>query len=411
MGFSRLPSPGSSLGWCGGIPADWRTTAGALHLYRDSPQLTSVLPTTPTLMGRLFAKENWLLLLLVFVPIALLMEYVFHSSALWIFLASSAAIIPLAALMGRATEQLAERLGEGVGGLLNATFGNAAELIIAIVALRAGLFDLVKASITGSIIGNVLLVFGLSALWGGAKFQRQQFNRTAAGLSSTLLVLSAVALVIPAIFHMVVPPTAEIAERTLSLEISVVLMATYVASLFFSLRTHKHLYVGEHGPHTDELAPTSSTGKSVSLLLAATAGVALMSEMLVGAVEETAEVFGMNEVFVGVILVALIGNAAEHSSAILMAAKNKMDAAVTIAVGSSIQVALFVAPVLVFLSYLVAPAPMDLRFTTLEVVAVGISVWIMSIIAQDGESHWMEGVQLLAVYAILALAFYWLPVG
>ena len=360
-------------------------------------------------MAGLFVKENWILLLLVFAPIALLLEYVFHTSALWIFLASSAAIIPLAALMGRATEALAERLGEGVGGLLNATFGNAAELIIAIVALRAGLFDLVKASITGSIIGNVLLVFGASALWGGLKFQRQQFNRTAAGLSSTLLVLSAVALVIPAIFHMVVPPTAGVAERTLSVEIAVVLMVTYVLSLVFSLRTHKHLYVGEAGPHTHELAPSASTGRSIGLLLAATAGVAVMSELLVGAVEETAEVFGMNEVFVGVILVALIGNAAEHSSAILMAAKNKMDAAITIAVGSSIQVALFVAPVLVFLSYLVAPQPMDLRFTTLEVVAVGISVWIMSIIAQDGESHWMEGVQLLAVYAILALAFYWLP--
>ena len=360
-------------------------------------------------MRRLFAKENWLLLLLVFIPVALVLEYVVHASALWIFLASSAAIIPLAALMGRATEQLAERLGEGVGGLLNATFGNAAELIIAIVALRAGLFDLVKASITGSIIGNILLVFGASALWGGVKYQRQQFNQTAAGLSSTLLVLSAVALVIPAIFHMVVPPTAGLAERTLSVEISVVLMVTYVLSLFFSLRTHKHLYVGSPGPHTDELTQTTSTGKSIGLLVAATAGVALMSELLVGAVEETAKVFGMNEVFVGVILVALIGNAAEHSSAIMMAGKNKMDTAITIAVGSSIQVALFVAPVLVFLSYLIAPQPMDLRFTTLEVVAVGISVWIMSLIAQDGESHWMEGVQLLAVYVILGLAFYWLP--
>jgi Ca2+:H+ antiporter len=360
-------------------------------------------------MSRLFAKENWLLLLLVFVPIALLMEYAFHSSALWIFLASSAAIIPLAALMGRATEQLAERLGEGVGGLLNATFGNAAELIIAIVALRAGLFDLVKASITGSIIGNILLVFGASALWGGIKYPNQKFNSTAAGLSSTLLVLSAAALVIPAIFHMVVPATAGSAERTLSVEIAVVLIITYILSLVFTLRTHKHLYVGEAGPHTDELMPTTSTGKSIGLLLAATAGVAVMSELLVGAVEETAQVFGMNEVFVGVILVALIGNAAEHSSAILMASKNKMDAAITIAVGSSIQVALFVAPVLVFLSYFIAPQPMDLRFTTLEVVAVGISVWIMPIIAQDGESHWMEGVQLLAVYAILALAFYWLP--
>ena len=367
-------------------------------------------------MARLLAKENWLLLLLVFIPVALVLEYVVHASALAIFLTSSAAIIPLAALMGRATERLAERLGEGVGGLLNATFGNAAELIIAIVALRAGYIDLVKASITGSIIGNLLLVFGASALWGGIKFERQKFNQTAAGLSSTLLVLSAVALFVPAIFHLVIGDAAGrvsaagiVNERTLSVEISVVLIITYALSLFFSLRTHKHLYVGEAGSHAEEMGPASSPGRAVLLLLAATAGVALMSEMLVGAVEETAEQFGMNEVFVGVILVALIGNAAEHSSAILMAAKNKMDTAITIAVGSSIQVALFVAPVLVFLSYLIAPEPMDLRFTTLEVVAVGISVWIMSLIAQDGESHWMEGVQLLAVYVILALAFFWLP--
>src|SRR5215203_3900566 len=360
-------------------------------------------------MRTLFSKENWLLLMLVFIPVALVLEYLVHASALWVFLASSAAIIPLAALMGRATEQLAERLGEGVGGLLNATFGNAAELIIAIVALRAGLVDLVKASITGSIIGNLLLVFGASALYGGVKFQRQQFNRTAAGLSATLLVLSATALFIPAIFHLIVPPTAGLAERTLSVEISVVLIVTYVLSLYFSLRTHRHLYVGHAGEDRDELTPTASPWKALGLLLASTAGVALMSEMLVGAVEETAAVFGMNEVFVGVILVALIGNAAEHSSAIMMAGKNKMDTAITIAVGSSIQVALFVAPVLVFLSYLIAPEPMDLRFTTLEVVAVGISVWIMSMIAQDGESHWMEGVQLLAVYVILGLAFYWLP--
>ena len=368
-----------------------------------------LVPESPA-MTRLVSRENWLLLLLVFLPVALLLDYVFHAAALWVFLASAAAIIPLAALMGRATEQLAERLGEGVGGLLNATFGNAAELIIAIVALRAGLFDLVKASITGSIIGNLLLVFGASALWGGVKFQRQQFNRTAAGLSTTLLVLSAVSLFIPAIFHLVVPPTSGLAERTLSVEISVVLIVTYVLSLFFSLRTHRHLYVGHPSSEDDPThAPATSVWKAVGLLLASTVAIAVMSEMLVGAVEETAAVFGMNEVFVGVILVALIGNAAEHSSAIMMAGKNKMDTAITIAVGSSIQVALFVAPVLVFLSYFVAPQPMDLRFTTLEVVAVGISVWIMSTIAQDGESHWMEGVQLLAVYIILGLAFFWLP--
>jgi Ca2+:H+ antiporter len=362
-------------------------------------------------------RENWLLLLLVFVPVALLLEHVLEASALSIFLASAAAIIPLAALMGRATERLAERLGEGIGGLLNATFGNAAELIIAIIALRAGLFDLVKASITGSIIGNILLVFGASALWGGIKYERQRFNRTAAQLSTTLLVLSAISLFVPAIFHIVadaeglVNDAEALSERTLSLEIAVVLIVTYVLSLLFSLRTHRHLYVGEAEPEADggAVAAHGSTGRAVGLLLLATAGIALMSELLVGAVEETAAIFGMSEVFVGVILVALIGNAAEHSSAILMASKNKMDTAITIAVGSSIQVALFVAPVLVFLSYFVAPTPMDLRFTNMEVVAVGISVWIMSIVGQDGESNWMEGVQLLAVYAILGLAFWFLP--
>jgi Ca2+:H+ antiporter len=370
-------------------------------------------------MARLLSQENWLLSLLIFLPVALILAYAVHAPPLATFLASAAAIVPLAAIMGRATEQLAVKLGEGVGGLLNATFGNAAELIIAIVALRAGFVDLVKASITGSIIGNILLVFGASALWGGLRYDMQRFNKTAASLSATLLVLSAIGLVVPAIFHLIVGPhgsvpapsdTRVITEETLSLEIAIVLLVTYALSLVFTLRTHSHLYVGEAGAHTDELVPGArSVGTSVTLLLLATAGVAVMSELLVGAVEETARVIGMNEVFVGVILVAFIGNAAEHSSAILMSVRNKMDAALTIAIGSSIQVALFVAPVLVLLSYLIAPTPMDLRFTTLEVVAVGISVWIMSLVAQDGESHWMEGVQLLAVYVILGMAFYWLP--
>ncbi|HEX5832130.1 MAG TPA: calcium/proton exchanger [Gemmatimonadaceae bacterium] len=359
-------------------------------------------------MRRLFARENALLLLLVFIPVAYALE---HSGApaLWVFLASSAAIVPLAALMGRATERLAERLGEGVGGLLNATFGNAAELIIAIVALRAGLYDLVKASITGSIIGNVLLVFGASALWGGLKYQRQVFNRTAAGVNATLLVISAAGLLLPAIFHLVAGAGRATVERELSFEISLVLIATYVLSLVFSLRTHRHLYVGEAHLLDDDSAVGGPLWHSVVLLLLATTGVAFMSELLVGAVEETAAQFGMNEVFVGVILVALIGNAAEHSSAILMAARNKMDAAITIAVGSSIQVALFVAPVLVFLSYVIAPAPIDLLFTTMEVAAVTLSVWIMALVASDGESNWMEGVQLLALYVMLALVFFWLP--
>lgn len=364
-------------------------------------------------MDRLFRKENALLLLLVFAPIALAMEYLFHASAIAIFATSALAIIPLAGLMGRATEQIAERVGEGVGGLLNATFGNAAELIIAIIALRAGLHDLVKASITGSIIGNILLVFGLSALVGGLRFNEQKFNRTAASLGSTLLVLSAIGLVIPAIFHIVAGGGAggAAAERELSLEISIVLMVTYLLSLVFTLRTHRHLYMGDAGKHglAEAHAEVGSMKSAMLLLLAATAGIAIMAELLVGAAEVTARTLGWNEVFVGVILVAIIGNAAEHSTAVLMAAKNKMDAAINIAAGSSIQVALFVAPLLVFLSYVIGPRPMDLLFTSLEVVAVGLSVGIMALISNDGESHWMEGVQLLAVYVILGIAFFFLP--
>lgn len=361
---------------------------------------------------RLLSAENALNLLLVFVPVAMLMEWVFHSPALWIFVVSCLGIIPLAGQMGHATERISERVGQGLGGLLNATFGNAAELIIAIMALRAGLYDLVKASITGSIIGNVLLVFGLSALVGGLRFETQRFNRTAAGLGSTLLVLSAVGLVVPAIFHYLVGATAPVAERNLSLEISIVLMATYIASLFFTLRTHKHLYMGDSGEAAREGAhpEPGSLGKAVGRLVLATLGVAIMAEFLVAAASETAERLGWSEVFVGVIVVAIIGNAAEHSTAIIMAAKNKMDAAINIAVGSSIQIALFVAPLLVFLSYLLGPRPMDLIFTPLEVLAVAACVGIMAFCANDGESHWMEGVQLLAVYVILGIAFFFLPV-
>jgi Ca2+:H+ antiporter len=372
---------------------------------------------------RIFATENLLLWLLAFVPVALALEHVFHAGAVPIFITSAIAIIPLAGLMGRATERIAERVGEGLGGLLNATFGNAAEVIIAGMALNAGLHDLVKASITGSIIGNVLLVFGLSALVGGVRFQAQTFNRTAASLGGTLLVLSAIGLVVPAIFHYTAAamqpgagPALDVDAATgrlpheleLSLEIAIVLMATYLLSLLFTLRTHRHLYTGDAG-HAHAHGDAPPLGRSVGLLLAATAGVALMAELLVGAAEVTAEAFGWNEIFVGVILVAIIGNAAEHSTAVLMAAKNRMDAAVNIAVGSSIQIALFVAPLLLFLSYFIGPGPMDLLFTPFEVLAVVLCAGIMAFITHDGESHWMEGVQLLAVYVILGIAFFFLP--
>jgi Ca2+:H+ antiporter len=349
-----------------------------------------------------------LIFLLIFVPAALVVEGL-HAPAPWVFAVSAAAIVPLAAFMGRATEHLAGRMGSGIGGLLNATFGNAAELIIALMALRAGLYDVVKASITGSIIGNILLVLGLAVLAGGIKHRRQTFNRTSAGIGATLLVLSAIGLVVPAIFHHLVQGTAAARERQMSLEIAIVLFVLYLASLFFSLKTHRHLYTGEPvgSEHADGVA-SWSVRKSVIVLAVATVGVALMSEALVGAVEATAKALGFTEVFVGVILVAIIGNAAEHSTAVLMAMKNQMDLAVNIAIGSSIQVALFVAPVLVFSSYAFG-RPMDLVFSTFEVVAVTIAAGVATLVAMDGESNWMEGAQLLGVYAILGLAFYFLP--
>jgi Ca2+:H+ antiporter len=359
----------------------------------------------------MFSGANALNLLLVFVPVALAAEYLLHWGPVAIFIVSCLAVIPLAGVMGHATEEIADRVGEGVGGLLNATFGNAAELIIAIVALKAGLHDLVKASITGSIIGNILLVFGLSALTGGLRFEKQRFNKTAASLGSTLLVLSAIGLLVPAIFHMIVGIKSE--ERELSLEISVVLMVTYLASLVFTLRTHRHLYMGDTGedPRAEKEAHSGAKlTPAILKLVAATVGVALMAELLVEAASKTAESLGWSEVFVGVILVAVIGNAAEHSTAVIMALKNRMDAAINIAVGSSIQVALFVAPLLLFLSYAIGPHPMDLLFTRLEVASVAMAVISMAFISQDGESNWMEGVQLLAVYVILGIAFFHLPV-
>ncbi len=360
-------------------------------------------------MRRSFSLDHLLTLLLLFVPIALVLDFVVHASGLVIFVASAIAIIPLAGWMGRATEHLASHVGEGLGGLLNATFGNAAELIIAIMALRAGLYDLVKASITGSIIGNVLLVFGLAALAGGLRRGTQTFNKTAAAMGTTMLLLGTIALIIPAMFHVVAGETAAQSEQRMSLLIALILLVTYVLSLLFTLKTHSHLYVGSSEPHDDSPHSTWSVKKSLSVLFAAAVAVGVMSELLVSSVEHAGEAAGMSQVFIGVILVAIIGNAAEHSTAILVAIKNKMDLSLNIAVGSSLQIALFVAPVLVLLSYVIGPAPMDLLFTTMEVVAIAASVGVMALISQDGETHWMEGVQLLAVYAILAVAFFLLP--
>jgi Ca2+:H+ antiporter len=347
--------------------------------------------------------------LLLFVPISVALELK-HADPIWIFITSSLAIIPLAGWMGKATEHLAEELGEGIGGLLNATFGNAAELIIALLALKAGLFDVVKASITGSLIGNILLVLGLSMVAGGLKYPIQEFNRTAASIGSSLLMLSAIGLVVPAIFHGVAGAAGAGVEKDLSLEIAIVLAVTYVLSLIFTLRTHRHLYVSEADVESDEALGTTGwgRGKSLMVLLIASVLVGVMAEFLVGSVEAASRTLGMTEVFVGVILVAIVGNAAEHSTAVLVARKNKMDLAINIAVGSSLQIALFVAPVLVFASYAFGQ-PMDLVFTPFEVIAVVLAVFAANLIVADGESNWMEGAQLLAVYFILGIAFYFLP--
>jgi len=351
---------------------------------------------------------NWLLL---FVPIAIVLRMA-GSDPLYIFVASAIAIIPLAGWMGRSTEWITEHLGPGLGGLLNATFGNAAELIIAIMALRAGLHDVVKASITGSIIGNILLVLGLSVLFGGAKFPELRFNRRAASLLSTLLALSVVGLIVPTLFHALSLGSGQIpAERNLSVEVCIVLVVTYVLSLVFSLHTHKHLYVEPASEESENALGMVHVPlrRATLILVVATGFVVLMSEMLVGTVEHAAERLGMSDVFIGIFLVAIIGNAAEHSTAILMAMKNKMDLAMNIAVGSSIQIALLVAPLLVFISYAFGN-PLDLVFTTFEIAAIALSAGVVNLIALDGESNWMEGVLLLAVYGILGMAFYALPV-
>ncbi|MFL6228077.1 MAG: calcium/proton exchanger [Pyrinomonadaceae bacterium] len=365
--------------------------------------------------------------LLVFVPVAILLRFLPSlGNPTALFVVSCLAIIPLAGLMGRATEHLAEHVGAGAGGLLSATFGNAAELIIALFALARGLDGVVKASITGSIIGNVLLVLGASLLTGGLKFKRQEFNRTASGVNATALTLAGIALVIPTVFHQVAARSAVAAggwtperEQQLSLAIAVVLFLTYGASLVFSLITHRKLFtgadsdgycsdVGKELTLADEGGARGSARKWIVMLLIATAFVALMAEFLVGAVERARESLGLTEVFVGVIVVAVIGNAAENSAAILMATRNKMDLSLGIALGSSLQIALFVAPLLVFASYLFG-RPMDLEFTIPEIDADVAAIFIVEQIASDGESNWLEGVQLLSVYAILAILFYFLP--
>ena len=322
-------------------------------------------------------------------------------------------MIPTAALMGKSTEELAARSGPGIGGLLNVTFGNAPELIIAFFALLEGLQEVVKASLVGSIIGNVLLVLGAAMLVGGARRDKQVFNRTAANAQSAMLLLALAALIFPAIFQLIhgggLPGVGE--DRVdfgsdleqLSFAVAIVLMASYAAGLLFSLKTHRKLF----NPYGAEEGHAGwSVRKAVGLLALAGAAVGLMSEILVGSISETADQIGLSEFFIGVFVVAIVGNAAEHWVAVLVAAKDKMDLAVNIAIGSSAQIALFVAPLLVLLSFAFGPAPMALVFNGYEIGAMVFAVLIANFLTQEGESNWFEGVQLLALYAVLGLVFY-----
>ncbi len=363
----------------------------------------------------LLSGAGWPYLLVPFIPIAIMLEFA-HAEATLIFGAAAAGVIPTAALMGRATEELAHRAGPGIGGFLNVTFGNAPELIIAFFALNKGLQEVVKASLIGSVLGNVLLVMGAAMLIGGLKRERQTFSATAASVQSSMLLLAAVALVMPTIYQLVagggLPKVGE--ERVdfgsdleqMSLIVSFILLASYAGGLVFSLRSHRALFnpTSEADEHLDE---PWSVKRSALTLAGAGVAVGVMSEILVGSISEASHAIGLSEFFVGLIVVAIVGNAAEHWVAIYFAMRDKMDLAVNIAIGSSAQIALFVAPVLVIVSFFVGPNPMSLVFNGFELGAILLAILIANHVTSDGESTWYEGMQLLAVYAVLGVVFFY----
>jgi Ca2+:H+ antiporter len=362
----------------------------------------------------LVSSDGWPFLLVPFIPLAVVLD-IAGVSPVAIFFTSALGVIPTAALMGRATEELAARSGPGIGGLLNVTFGNAPELIIALFALQKGLHEVVKASLIGSVIGNILLVLGASMLAGGIGRERQTFSRAAASAQSSMLLLAGAALVMPAIFELVegsgLPKPG--AERVsydspvehLSLAVALVLIASYVCGLLFSLKTHRDLF-NPPDSHADEEAHQPwSVRRSIGALALAGVAVGVMSEILVGSIEQAADSIGLTEFFVGAIVIAIVGNAAEHWVAVLVARRDKMDLSVNIAIGSSAQIALFVVPVLVLCSFFIGPNPLALVFNGFELGAFLIAVLIANHVTNEGESTWFEGVQLLAVYMVLALTF------
>jgi Ca2+:H+ antiporter len=366
---------------------------------------------TPRLGAAFLFGQGWPYLLTPLIPVAIVLDLAGASAGL-IFVTSALGIIPTAALMGRATEELAARAGPGIGGLLNVTFGNAPELIIALFALGEGLHEVVKATLIGSIIGNVLLVMGAAFFVGGLGRKEQTFEKTGVSVQTTMLLAAATAMVMPGVFELVegqgLPSPGD--ERVnfgstvehLSLVVAGVLIVVYVAGLIFSLRTHRDIFNPEY---TDEDTWGWSTRTSVLMLALAGVAVAAMSEVLVGSISEASHSIGLSEFFIGAIVVAIVGNAAEHWVAVLVARKDKMDLAVNIAIGSGAQIALFVAPVLVLCSFFIGPGPMPLVFNGFELAGLLFAVLLANYVTQEGRSNWFEGVQLLAAYVILAVAF------
>jgi Ca2+:H+ antiporter len=370
------------------------------------------------IQGQLMSLKNIFSFLLIFIPISIAGHFL-HWGAAVIFVTACLGIIPLAAWMGTATEEIAVVLGPSLGGLLNATFGNATELIIALVALNAGLVDVVKASLTGSIIGNLLLVMGLSMFLGGLRYKEQEFQPTIARVNASSMNLAVIALLLPTAVDYTSTGISPATIQHLSVAVAIVLIIVYVLTLLFSMKTHTYLYdVGLADLTPEELADVNLADDGehqvnlplwIAVLLVCTLLVALESEFLVSTLEEATSQFGLSPLFTGVILVPIIGNAAEHATAVSVAMKNKMDLSVSVAVGSSLQIALFVAPVLV-IAGLIIGKPMDLDFNPFELVAVAVAVLIANSISSDGRSNWLEGILLLAAYVVLGFAFYFHPV-
>lgn len=348
---------------------------------------------------------NWLL---VFVPVTLALE-ARHAAAPLVFFAAALSIVPIAALLVHATEQLAVRTGDAIGGLLNATFGNAPELIIATVALKAGLMQMVLASIIGAILANLLLALGLAFFLGGLKKHDQEYNAGAARVYSSIMLITVICLAAPGMFETLFgTEAAALRSDAISVGLAVMLLVLYVLYLVFMLRTHPELFVSKGGGAEAHEAEWS-VGRAVATLVAASVGAAFMSEVLVGAAEATGEQLGMSQAFIGVVLLALIGGAAELGAAVTMGVRDRLDLSIGIALGSCMQIALFVAPVLVLLSYFVAPEPLRLEFGKTAVGALFFSVLIGAAVCSDGRSNWYKGIQLVAVYLVIALIMYLAP--